>query len=420
MTAGQSNNLWLFLELLANRKALILTIVFLVTLAAIVVSLVLPKYYTATAVLLPPKSLTISSAKMGNWSDMLSVTAGLNLPVRATPSDIYVRMLNSRSVTGRVIERFNLAERYGTATFEETYMALMEHADLRVSEEGLLVVAVEDREPQVAADMANAFVEELGNVNAKIVADRIGQTRTFLSERLVQVKAELDSSRHQLEMFQMKYKTVDFNEQTRLAIEQATALKVKLSEIELELHMSELTLGEDNAKLIQLERQRTIVKNQLRKLETENADSSFFSLPIASIPSLKGEYEVLYSKVRVGEVLYGVLLEQSEQAKVKEYETMPTISVLDSAEVPTLRSRPRRTLIVGASFSLAIIFAIFLAACVEYLSRMRHSNPKDYDRLMAFVSAFFGWLPGVGKVQRSTRKRSTDNTQREYDVNIDN
>ncbi|UCG61290.1 MAG: hypothetical protein JSV52_13360 [Candidatus Zixiibacteriota bacterium] len=403
MTATSSNNFWAFLELLTIRKRLIVSLVLVVTVAAVIISLVLPKWYAAEALLLPPKNISVPSSALSDWSEALSVTSGLNLPMQATPSDVYVRMFKSRSVTSRVMDRFDLMTRYDTKTFEETYLALMAHSDIRVSEEGLLVVSVEDKNPQTAADITNAFVEELEIVADEIVADRISRTRDFLSDRLNQVKEEMDSSRQALEDFQMRHKTVDFGEQTRLAIEQATALKIKLAEVEFEERLSALTLGEDNVELKKLIRRRNVINEQLRQLETENRDSSFFSLPVSDIPSLRGQFEMLYSRVRVAEALYQVLLEQNEQAKVKEYENLPTISVLDPAQPPSLRSRPRRTLIVVLSFALSLIFAIFLAAAVEYVSRLSQTHPEDYNRLMKFVDAFLGWLPGVKKVRKTPR-----------------
>ncbi len=403
MNASGSNNFWAVLDLLANRRRLVLSVIIIVTLAAVVVALVLPKWYVASALLLPPKNVSVATTAFADWSEALSVTAGLNLPVRATPSDIYVRMLQSRSVTSRVIDRFDLMTRYGTGNFQETYLALLEHADIHVSDEGLLVIAVEDKDPQMAADITNGFVDELEKVADDIVADRVRKTRDFLSDRLEQVRTELDSSRQELENFQMLFKTVDFDEQTRLAVEQAISLKIKLAEVEFEARFSALTLGKDNVEMIKLNRRRNIIREQLRQLETENQDSSFFSLPVSSIPSLRGQYENLYSRVRVAEALYRVLLEQNEQAKVREYERLPSVSVLDPARPPSLRSRPRRTLIVALSFGLSLIFAVFLAAGSEYLARLRQSSPDDYDRLMKFIDSFFGWLPGVKRIHKSAR-----------------
>ena len=271
----------------------------------------------------------------------------------------------------------------------------MYYTRIRVTEEGLLSVAVEDKNPGTAADITNAFIDELDKVNQEIIADRIRQTRSFVSTRLFQVEAELDSARIALEAFQVRYKAVDFDEQTRLAIEQAAKLKIKLAELDLNYKMNEITLGDNNAELVALKRERTIIKNQLNLLENSNSDSSFFSLPVASIPSLKGQFETLYSRVKVAEALYQVLLQQREQAKMKEFEKMPTISVLDRAQIPELKSRPQRSLIVLGTFALSLFFAVLLASLLEFLVKLKEKSPDDYNRAMHFISSYLGWLPGI-------------------------
>jgi len=199
----------------------------------------------------------------------------------------------------------------------------------------------------------------------------------------------------------MENRAVDFDEQTRLAVEQAVKLKITLTELDIELKMSERNLAEDNPELVELRRHRHLVREQLRQLEESNPDSSFFSLPVASIPTLRGQYEVLYSRVTVGESLYRILLEQLEHAKIQENEKMPTISILDRAKPPDTKSRPKRLLIVGGTFGLSVLFAVFMAAFLEYPARLKQNNPEDYARVLFFTEAFFGWLPGVKKGNRT-------------------
>jgi len=115
------------------------------------------------------------------------------------------------------------------------------------------------------------------------------------------------------------------------------------------------------------------------------------------IPNLRGRYENLYTRVRVNERLYNILLEQNEQARIAEQESTPTISVLDSARVAEIRSRPQRTRIVLGSFVVSLLMSVLIAAMVDYAARMQQNQPQDYDRLNRFVRAYFGWLPGVGK-----------------------
>ena len=82
---------------------------------------------------------------------------------------------------------------------------------------------------------------------------------------------------------------------------------------------------------------------------------------------------------------------------MKEFEKMPTLSVLDRAEVPEVKSRPKRTLIVVASAAGSFFFAVFLALILEYFRKLEDNSPDDYKRAIHFLSAYFGWLPGVKK-----------------------
>lgn len=335
--------------------------------------------------------------ELSQLAEVTSVTQGLDLPVMVTPSDIYARMLTSRTITDTIIDRFDLVNRYDVRNRKKALEELMYLSRFFVTDEGLIEIAVEDTDPDTAAAMANMFVDELIRLNEKIAADRARSNRDFIGDRLGEVKMALDSARSRLEEFQMENKAIDFDEQTRLAIEQAATLKVSLAEVELKLALKEKKLGKDNAELIELRREREVIRGQLDRLETTNADSSFFSLPVASIPSLKGQYEALYSSVRVNETLYDLLLRQSEQAKIAENDKGSTISVLDRAVPPEEKSRPRRSRIVAGAFVISLILSILIAATIDYVARLADVSPDDYRRAQSFIGAFFGWLPGIKK-----------------------
>ncbi len=402
MSQAQSNNLWLFLETLARRRLFIIVFVIAATLLSVAVALVLPKWYQASALLLPPKDLALPAPGLARLSEVVSITEGLELPVMVTPSDVYARILKSRTIAERIIDEFDLKVRFGTRGFKRTYEVFMSRSEFKVTDEGLLLISFEDKDPRVAADVVNALVDELDRVNREIALERVRQNKGFLQERLAQVEHELASTRKEFEKFQLENRAVDFGQQTRLAVEQAVKLKISLAELDIGLKMRERDLTEDNTDLVELRRRRDLISEQLRQLEESNPDSSFFSLPVASIPALRGQYEVLYSRVTVGESLYRILLEQLEQAKIQENEKMPTISVLDRAKPPDSKSRPKRLLIVGGTFGLSVLFAVFVAAFLEYVARLRHNSPEDYQRALFFADAFFGWLPGV---KRQTERK---------------
>ncbi len=397
MSENNPGSFLLLLDTLARRSRFIILFVGLATLSAIIISLMLPKWYRATATLLPPKQVTVPVGGLGEFAEAVSVTSGLNLPVLVTASDVYARMLKSRTIAEQIIKRFKLNDRYDIYNFDEAYEALMDNTDFRVTAEGLLSVSAEDKDAQMAADITNAFVEELDRVNREIASQRAKHNRDFVAERLQQVKTELDSARSAFEQFQTKNRTVDFDQQTKMSTERAIDLKIKLAETDLELELTGQELSPDNPKIVELKRKRKIIIDQMDQLENQNPDNSYFSVPISKIPSLRGRYEMLYSQVRVNEALYELLLGQMEQAKIQVSENSPTISVLDPARVPSLRSRPQRTLIVVATLAFSLVVAVFGSATADYFARMRKQNPEQYKTVEMLLDSYLGWLPGIKK-----------------------
>ncbi len=397
MSDNKTGNFWLLLELMAKRRNFIISFVLIFTLIAVVVSFVLPKKYKATAVLLPPKDFTTATPGGGSLSEAVSLTKGVHLPMMVTPSDVYARMLSSSTIAERVIKQFNLMEYYNTGNFTETYEVLMYYSDFKVSDVGLLEVSMIDKDPALSADIANAFVHELELVNRNLVNERIKQNKGFIEERLSSVKDELDSARFDFEDFQLTNKAIDFGEQTRLAVDQAVALKIRMAELDLNIKLKETKLGKEHTELKELKQQYETVREQLNILENKNPDSSFFSLPISAIPSLRGQYETLYSRVRVNESLYKILLEQFEQVKFQEQENTVVLSVLDIARIPEIRFTPKRTIIVLSTFVISLMLAILLAAFMEFYIRLEKTSPENYKRLSMFLNSFLGWLPGMKK-----------------------
>ncbi len=400
MSSKSDANLWLMLEVLSHRRNLILGVVVSATVISVIISLILPKWYTAKAVLLPPKDFSLSLGSRGSIDEVLSLTRGLDLPVMVTSSDVYARVLKSTTIAGRIIEDFDLQSRYDTDNKNETYDALMDHAKFLVSDEGLLEIAVEDTDPQVAADMANAFVVVLDEINRSIVTERVGLTRAFLEKRIKQVRAELDSSRVAFENFQIEHHAIDFDEQIRLAIDQAVVLKADLAKLDIDIEVLSQTHSPQHSEVLRMKQRRETIVRQLSLMERTNPDSSFFSLPVADIPRIKGQYEDLYSHVKVGERLYELVLEQLEQVKLEQQQSTPTLSVLDHAIPPLIKSSPKRVLIVTGTAVLSLLFSLLLAVFLEYLQKLQTESPEDYKRVMYFISSYFGWLPGVAKRKR--------------------
>jgi len=102
------------LTILAERKGLILRITVASAILALVVSLLLPKRYTATVTLLPPQQnsslSTALAAQLGNIGGLASLAGG-GLGLK-NPNEMFVGMLKSRTVEDAMVQKFGLMQEY--------------------------------------------------------------------------------------------------------------------------------------------------------------------------------------------------------------------------------------------------------------------------------------------------------------------
>jgi uncharacterized protein involved in exopolysaccharide biosynthesis len=392
-------NLWRLLEVVSQRIRFIVVFVLAAAVISSTIALILPKWYKATVLVIPPKEGSMQFGS-GGVEEMISLTAGLVLPTRATPSDIYARILASRNMAERVIKANKLEEYYNIHSTGELYEKLAELSHFRVTEEGLLEIAFIDKDASKAAAIANSYATELDIMSRELSTSRARTTREFIGNRLMEVSRELDSARTALNEFQQKYKAIDLDRQTQLAIEAAVNLKVTLAENEIDLKIKEKTLSSSHPEVITLRRKVEEIKARIRDLEEGVENGSYLSLPVAEIPALKSRLAELTSRVKVSETLYEILSEQYEQAKIQEKMDTPAISILDKAYPPELPFKPRKAVIVLVSVGLSFIVSIILALFMNYISRLETESPDDYRRAMNFLYLLCGWIPGIKKKDR--------------------
>jgi uncharacterized protein involved in exopolysaccharide biosynthesis len=150
------------LLLLARNKRLVVWLPIAAAALAAIVSLFLPNIYTATARILPPQQNASMAAallaQLGNLGQIASQTAGLK-----NPSDLYVGMLQSRTIADNIIKRFHLQSLYDKETLVDTRKALANRTTIFSGRDGLIAIEFEDEDPVRAASIANAYIEELQN-----------------------------------------------------------------------------------------------------------------------------------------------------------------------------------------------------------------------------------------------------------------
>src|SRR5487761_2017028 len=156
-------NLIDLLIVLAKHKKMILSVTLAAALLAVGVSLLLPNIYTGTAKNLPPQQNQSSASAMLGQLGGLAGLAGGAIGIKS-PADMYIAMFKSRTLMERIISRFDLQQDYKTKMQTDTLTALEGSSIFTAGKDGVITVEVNDRDPKLAADMANAFVEELAKL----------------------------------------------------------------------------------------------------------------------------------------------------------------------------------------------------------------------------------------------------------------
>ena len=57
-------------------------------------------------------------------------------------------------------------------------------------------------------------------------------------------------------------------------------------------------------------------------------------------------------------------------------------------------------MIVAGSFGFSLLAAVLLAFIFEYFRALSEKKPEDYKRVVMFIEAYLGWVPGLRKALR--------------------
>ncbi len=371
-----------YVLVLLKRKKLIAAITCAISLLSIIYVLVIPPIYEGTARILPPSK---GGASMGLLSQLSSIAGMASaLPgMPGTPSDLYVGMLtDSRTIADAMIDRFKLMEVYDKDNRVDTRNALSKR--LRAMSDrksGIITITVEDEDPKRAADMANAFVEELAKINNTLAVADARQKRLFFEGQLKETITALRVAEEDLKSFQEKTGAIQISSQAGAVVEGIASLRAQIAAKEIQIKVMRTYFTENSRDVRRAEEELAGMKEQLKKLEA-GGDKSYGStiIPTGEVPALSVEYLRKLREFKFQETLYEMLSKMYESARLDEASDVSSIQVVDSAVVPEKRSKPKRTLTVVLATVLGFFFAVLASFFAEYWEKMSQS-PEDCQRL---------------------------------------
>lgn len=383
------------LTVLAEQKRIISAVVGAFAIVALVVSFLLPRRYTATAVVLPPQNgSTVSSAlatQLGSLGGMMAL-AGNGLGIK-NPNDLQVSLLKSRTAEDAMIHHFNLMQEYRDRYISDARKDLERNIDIDGSEkDGLIRIAVTDRSPGRAAELANGYVAEFRSLSESLATTEASQRRLFFEEQLQQAKERLADAEEALKSTEQKTGMIQLDSQARALIETAAGLRAQISAKEVQIQAMRTYENGRNADLVVAQQELEGLRAQLAKLGgTENGAGELI-LPKGAVPEAGLEYVRRLRDVKYYETIFDILARQYELAKLDEAKQGGIIQVVDAAVPPDKKSFPPRALIVLGGVFLGLLLGAGFALLREALYQLQ-SQPVASMRLHRLKRAL-AWKRG--------------------------
>ncbi len=351
--------------LLARRKRFILLSGVILAVLTAGMTLIIKPTFTAKVDILPPKKSSSPLAQLGALSALAGAGGGAASALGLkNPDDEYIGLLQSQTIADGLIQRFQLESLYKKKKLSDTRKMLSNNTKIVSEKSGMISIAVEDPDPKRAADIANAYVDELHDLMGHLAITEAGQRRLFFEQQLEQEKDKLADAEIALVATEQKTGIIQPAGQAQATIMSITQLRAQIAASQIQLQGLETSATPENPEVILLQTQIAGLESHLADLEKGAPSGTTgmeddIGLPSSKVPVASLEYVRKMREVRYHETLFELLARQYEIAKVDEAKAGEIIQIVDPALVPDRKSWPPRTLLTLLAGFLGVLFASF-------------------------------------------------------------
>ena len=232
-----------------------------------------------------------------------------------TTTALFVNLLESGTVRGHLIDRFNLQHVYHTRYRITTAKRLARRTKITDDKKsGVITIEVEDTDPVRARDLAQAYLDELNKILNQTSTSTARQERIFIEHRLNAVQNDLE--RAQLELSEFRAGTalsISKSRRVRWSI-QAPVFRGNLLVEQSGLQSLRQIYGDDNVRVRETEARIASLQRDLVKMTGSSAplqgatpggtassdfgDKGELYPPLRQLPRLAVPYADLYRRVR--------------------------------------------------------------------------------------------------------------------------
>ena len=354
------------LQVVADNLRLLVLVPLAAGLLALGIGFAIAPTFTATTKFMPPQQQQSGAAAMLSSLGALGGLAGAASGLK-NPADQYVAFLKSRSVQDALIDRFKLMERYESKLKTDARTTLDGASKIASGKDGLITIDVDDKDPAFAAQLANAYVEELGHLLSRLAVTEAQQRRVFFEKQLTNAKDNLVKSEQALGASGINSSVL---KSTGAAVVAVAQLRAQITAQEIKLASMRGYLNESAPDFKQAQTELSAMRGQLGRAERSEPATG----------GANSDYIAKFRDFKYYETLFEMFAKQYEMARIDESREGAIIQVVDVAQPPERKAKPKKALIALMT-TLAVGFALLLFIFIRQGLRSAAQTPESAEKI---------------------------------------
>ena len=189
----------------------------------------------------------------------------------------------------------------------------------------MIAIEVTDKDPKRAAEMANAFAEELDKLLQGLAVQEAKSRLAFLEKERLQTNQNLTKAENALRTFSEQNSVIQIDTQTRGVLEYIARLRAEIDAKEVRVQVMRQQATPYNYDVVRLETEIKGLRDKLASAEKQydQACAGDVCLTTAKVPALGLEYMRLYREVKFQDALYQLYTKMVELARLDMVKDFP-------------------------------------------------------------------------------------------------
>ena len=356
-SAGSPHRTIALLAELAEHKKPIFFITLICMVIGLILCFVLPERFEGVAVIMTPTARPSMAALIETEGlGALSSIAGAGLGLK-DPNSTFIGILQSRTIADNLIYRFHLLDLYRAKDMTAARQKLLKRTDIQEDKSGLVSIRITDNDPRRAADMANAYVEQLRTLTKQMSAEEDARQRSYFEDQLKLQREALITAEVELQKIQQSKGIVQPTGQAAALLGTMVTLRAEIAAQQAEVQALRAYATDHNPDVQIAEKSLEAMKQQASKMSQHGSSADFGDVGLKDVPTAGLDYIRAERDVQYQTALYSLLLKQYEAARLDESNDAYSIQVVDHAVMPDRRSFPKRTILMAIAMLAGLGFS---------------------------------------------------------------